>query len=510
MPVYSLLIVDDEPIEREAIRLLVSSAFVDIRIAGEAGNGFEALSLFKACSPDIVMMDISMPGMDGLATIQEMRRTGKVSRYIIVTSYTSFDYARQALRIGVEDFILKPADIAEIKATFQKVKDSLEFERRSEIDSHALERQLSEVKPVIRSDVVRMAMDGKGNGRFGPMLEFLGIESKCAFVFILQYRGLDLDQARVIANKLRQSGLESLYTRKDRDTVVFIVVGTRVATARLDISVPRFISLVLEKQCVEDFKIGAGTVIENMECLSASYKAAYHDFYAKSLGLSIGKFGDDHGIVGLVNAIAEKILDLDQEGLKNEIEKYILHISEMGGTDSDKNREYVNHSIILIKQKVSEKSLSYKFMDQDLARQFATDGGIEQLRQGMELELSNLLDEIAYRRGSLETALPLVALSYIRENFYKAIGLEDLAEHLKVSTFHASRLIKQAAGKNISELITQLRIEKAKSLLEAGEQSIKEITYEVGLNSQHYFARIFKKYTGLTPSEYQAGIPREK
>ena len=101
------------------------------------------------------------------------------------------------------------------------------------------------------------------------------------------------------------------------------------------------------------------------------------------------------------------------------------------------------------------------------------------------------------------SSISVMAVDYIQRNFTEAISLDNLAEKLGISPFYLSKIIKRSTGRNFTDLISELRIEKARELLKT-DLSIKEVTYKSGFNSQNYFSKIFRKYVGVTPTEYKS------
>lgn len=127
---YKLFIVDDESIEREAMRQILSRGMKDVEIVGEAANGNEAIRLTDEWVPDIILMDIKMPGVDGVEAVKIIRKSHPDMKFIMVSAYDTFEYARQVMHEGVKEYLLKPSKREEIVATVQRVIEEVATQRK--------------------------------------------------------------------------------------------------------------------------------------------------------------------------------------------------------------------------------------------------------------------------------------------------------------------------------------------------------------------------------------------
>lgn len=125
----NILIVDDERVERMALRQIIEQGIENIKIVGEAENGRRAIQLAEELQPDLILMDIQMPETDGLAAIREISKRCPAIQYIIVSAYDTFEYARRALRLGVKDYLLKPSRIDTIIETVLNVTNRIREEK---------------------------------------------------------------------------------------------------------------------------------------------------------------------------------------------------------------------------------------------------------------------------------------------------------------------------------------------------------------------------------------------
>src|SRR5699024_6693095 len=125
-----ILIAEDELIERKAMRKFIENNFTDIIVVGEAVNGRKAIELAETIKPDIIFMDIKMPGINGLEAIEEISGKYPAIKFILVSAYDSFDYAKEAMQFGIKDYILKPAKKEEIVKALLRLQQEITSERK--------------------------------------------------------------------------------------------------------------------------------------------------------------------------------------------------------------------------------------------------------------------------------------------------------------------------------------------------------------------------------------------
>lgn len=505
---YKLMIVEDEPLEREAVALLGKKHFSEIKEIRMAENGFEALEIVGKYNPDIILMDINMPGIDGLETIRRMRDRNVQAKFIIITSYNQFEYAQQAIRLGVEDFLIKPADIPTIRRTLEKVMNKIHLESNSEDTKRHLKEQLTDLQPILEGDLVQLIASGADINGLSARFSSLDMNPENPFIFITECGG----DSPVILNRLR-SRLNTMEISFLADLVhgLIVVVLLKRPEMQSHRELTEEISKYLQKNLSCPCTIGVGRPVKRIEKLNISYMEAQnalneavqsnnrfciHEEKKRSdPRISINSYAD---------LLLEKILEQDKDftDLTNHLFSELFFSREDLSSDREQNLFQI---LILIRQKLSDR-LPYLFIEEIFIsfEDFLNSQGNRDLQKNYFLSYLNKMKTIVFRAGeSRQNVIVQKAIDFIRENYHQNIGMDDLAEYLKLSTFHISKVIKKSTGHSFPDILTRYRMNEAIRLIEEGQLSIKEISYKVGYNSQHYFSRIFKKYTGNTPTEFR-------
>jgi two-component system response regulator YesN len=145
---FSILIVEDEPVVRIGLRALIESETKDFHVIGEVEDGEEALAFARRYAPDLIITDIRMPVMDGLALMESLRREGITAAVFVVSGYGEFEYAQQALRAGAADFLLKPVHADSLTKALDRLRDKLQMEKT--IIVHDSKEQLWSLQPCLQ------------------------------------------------------------------------------------------------------------------------------------------------------------------------------------------------------------------------------------------------------------------------------------------------------------------------------------------------------------------------
>ena len=501
---YRILIVDDEKIERNGIRLLLGRQGRNLDIA-EAVNGREALEWLSGNRADILLTDVKMPLMDGIELLERVFCLYPEMKKLIFSGYGEFEYARQAMRFGVEEYILKPVDPEEFRKAMDKLFDALDRERE-EKERKAAEENFFR-KYVLNAVINGVDMDALKRRTEGFSLDFL---DRYRRMMLLETGG---DFFGSVGREL-QEGLEreASGTRFDylnlnpQECVLFFLDEAedwKGLAGRLN--------AFLSQQCGPEQK----SYISVSSGLKDGGQIA--DRYQELELLMENRFYDLEGRIYMAENEAESAEDvrLDDDTLMKQIRqdiraKDILSLKEHCGRlflNYGKNTgfsqiyvKFVFASLLkLLYEAIPEKT--ERELNEEMDRLYRTED-INQVREIMEKNVALLETKLEKETGSVHREVETVK-RYIFSHYGEELGIEQLAEKVYLAPSYLSALFKKETGQNLSKFIKACRMEKARDMLENTHEKIGGISEKVGYPNVSYFCQSFREYYGVSPQRYR-------
>ncbi|MBP2019650.1 two-component system response regulator YesN [Symbiobacterium terraclitae] len=220
-----ILVADDEPIEREALRVLVQRHLPEAEVVGEAGTGTQAVDLAERLHPDVILLDIQMPGLTGLEALHEIRNRCPDTRCVIVSAYDYFHFACEALRLGAADYLLKPVKRDQMVDLLRRLAREIASERQRRQDDLAHKEQLSLVRPLAEAELFRLLISGDCPDRRATLQQFLGVELQAGLCMVLGLtaRSLPPDMPEAERTDLKNRAFQ--YLRSLAHSLCTCVVG---------------------------------------------------------------------------------------------------------------------------------------------------------------------------------------------------------------------------------------------------------------------------------------------
>ncbi|MDG0810759.1 response regulator [Cohnella rhizosphaerae] len=524
-----LLIVDDEQIERDGLQAILRKGFPELDIA-QAKNGKVAVEMAASLQPDLILMDIKMPGMNGLEAIEVISQAQPGIKFIMVTAYDTFEYARSAIKLGVKDYLLKPSKASEIVATVGKAISQIEEERRTAETSKRQEDTLRRVLPVIEADIVtQLLFDHVHEVHLDELVGLLGEGARSgpfAMCVLLPQGAEGLHGS--IREKARQAGggwVGAMYGRhipviafRDparsyrsqalalaRDLLSVADAGMRgVAPSGADLPDSGLSGAGLPGS--GGSFVGIGGVCDSLDQIRQSYQEALiassdptlpvrYRFYADTPALGMARDGIS------AKQWERQFFDRIRLGQWEQIEadvQELLRRSESEGADLLLGQQRALEllwlaSRVLLEMGVETESPLFAVQARDY----------RQLRAETALLLARMRQAFETHQEQVRPDAIQQIKQYVYEHSHEDISLEAIGKRVGLSPFYVSKLFKEQLGVNYIDFLTECRIDKAKKLMGDPGRSLKEITFEVGYHDPNYFSKVFKKMCDVSPTEYR-------
>ncbi len=490
-----IMIVDDEKPIRQWFRFCIEKSSGDYQIVGEASNGLEALNAFEQSHPDLVITDIKMPVMDGFEFIKRLKARAPETDIVILTCYTEFALAREAIKLGAFDYIPK------VEVQDQDILELLERLEQKRREQNSKNNGRKDIFLLLDSP-----KDGMSQEEINDKLLQAGMDltnrTYAVFAVSLSQKLVELDDAFI-----KQTTIGDFLRIKSRLNQWWLlgIINQDLATWEKN----QYIEKLQERLgCA----VGMSQSYTNLDNLPKAFKEAFR-------AMEVCFF---HGPSRLVkdNMQSKEVGNQFQDKIA-ELQKNLLQqVNQGNGT------EILNciASILEYLQNGSAEELRYLRLvcSEILAMLSARVRSAGNGHQIGELDLENLMEKgffVDLQQGVLETSEKLVNLMVIPENNYSAvvkdtlryiqehccegISLHEVASNVHVNPNYLCQLFKNETGENFSFYLTELRLEKAKELLSSSDLKLYEIAEQVGYPNMSYFSRIFKKFTGKTPIDYR-------
>ncbi|GIP31868.1 response regulator [Paenibacillus sp. J2TS4] len=550
---YRLLIVDDVPIIVDGLTdLLLEQERFDAEIY-QAYSGMEAVEILKIHKIDVVLSDIKMPNMEGIALLREIKSQWPGCKVIFLTSYNDFDYVQSALSLGAFDYILKTEEQAKIVRVVSRAIEELEEEFSSKKLVEKAEHHMLMAIPSLQMEFMRSLLYGKRrdherieayfseiqlplHGKDRALLLMARIDSwrdismrpdQELLVYAVQniteeclgpnvaFFAIVYDQSRIVWFIQPKKTDPSVYSEEDRWQRTFYFVKGTLETVqnacRQLLQLP--VSFVLSRQpsewtavsekfdqllslWVQDIGLQSEVLLVEGDRPTPPHLSA--DNVGKAVGFSLQR---------KMQLLGYHLENGEVESFSTELSAVLQSLKYEDIHDFVKMEIYHSVSSILMSY-MNRHGLMHKVINQIPVGKLLNTSEIASW-----VDLADYFQRLAeqilrcQKNGRDESTHIIVHKihEYVQAHIASSISLTDLAEHVYLNASYLSRLYKNVEGIGISEYIASVRNEKAKRLLRETPMQIQEIAKAVGYQSGLAFTRFFKKYNKVTPQEYRNG-----
>ncbi len=535
---YKLIVVDDKADILDGITKLGHWAQMHINVVGKAYNGKDAFDLVQEHQPDVVITDIRMPVMDGLELTSLIKQHYPLTKVIILSGYDDFSYAQQAVKLGAEEYLLKPARIDRIEEAVLRAYEKLEIEKKIREDSILMQQKLIKSLPLLKDDyfiyLVSMPVEHDINeviDRF-RFLE-IGLDIKNFAVLLIEldhYRELfehnnikEVELYKFAVANMAQELMGSCFKcetfRVDDNRIVILI------NYRTDLSLnenktgitdtAESICKSIEKYLDITVTIGIGGLYEDLKdiyysFLEAREAIAYkivlgHNRVICAQDIRINHHQSFHYPIQLENEILSYIKIGALKQIPAQLDKFIESLIGQKDISPSYIKKILRNFVGLISRmtlELPENTEMNRIRDNDFIVEFEKYKTVDEIRNWLYEILCEIAQTVGnMKKSQLEKDIDKAKL-YIHQHFHEDISLQTVSEYVCLSPTYFSAVFKELVGETFIEYLIKARVEKAKELLATGQYKIYEIANKVGYEDRRYFSEVFKKHTGLNPAEY--------
>ncbi|MGV8145748.1 MAG: response regulator [Alkaliphilus sp.] len=529
---YRLMIVDDEQIVQEGIKITIEDSFSDIDIVGMASTGREAIEMSQNVVSDIILMDIKMPGINGIEAIAAIKKRHASTKFIIVSAYEQFDYAKQAVELGVSDYILKPINAKKLVSVIEKVMSEISFERERRKKEITNREKLENLVPILEKGVIyALLLNSDYQKEFNKYRDLLEIKKELAYILVLEFMSGAVDDENIdLRAEIKSDELypkvQNIIKYKCKCIIGPLIINRvtvvvyedvfeheyeqRVAAINLAERIHKSIESIIDQKlqialgsCYSIDKINNSLEEANYTLNKIELEKVLHIYDISESSIIHSEYtyadikADEMGIVQLMEVGSRDVLVDELNSFFRKLEKKFLN------SIVDTKNIIIELMVMVLsnsyRNNLDEPDVGYSTYLSEIKR-FE---GLVQLENWCIRKIVNISEKIQNKKNLHVSKVVTKAIRYIDENYYKDISLDVVSKEVSISPQYFSAIFKDQIGLNFVEYLGIKRIGVAKKLLGEKEYSVKEICYKVGYNDPNYFSRVFKKIAGVSPTEFK-------
>lgn len=516
---YKVLIADDEAIIREGIKCILDWKSLGFSIVAEAANGEQAYQEILSKQPDVVLLDIRMPKMLGLDVIREAREQGFTGKIIILSGYSDFKYAQEAIRYGVQYYLTKPLDEDELEEILFSIKEELDAEN---VSADTREHYLSKARETILKDI----LTSNANLSYANLSELHLLADSYQVLIYEKYSHNTTDAAYRFSDLLR-------VTNQDNNSYDTITIQYHeVILLKGNFAIQKFYDFLeryqrdsrpQENSPLDSLFIAYGKRVSSIQDINGSYLEAYQlltrRFFCEQQQHTIGYDAlpelDNHTFIlsdNLLNEYTNCLFDYLQAFNRNMLAETLTKLQNQlyNAADSIGSiRLFLTDLYLQIKERTNHL---YGTLDIPFPGNAEIIKLIEEKYYLYEIilffteQFELIMSSIG--NSSRDSVLDDI-LHYINHNYSSNITLENIAPLFGYNSSYLGKIFRKKTGENFNSYVDHVRIDHSKKLLETSDLKVYAIAEQVGYRNVDYFHIKFKKYVGKTPAEFRKEMRKE-
>lgn len=534
MSLYRIMLVDDEEEVRKGIIRKIDWEHLGFEVVGDAENGEDALEKIEQLEPDVVMTDIRMPYMDGLMLTARIRQKYPSVKVLIFSGYDDFEYAQQAIKLNVTEYILKPVNVEELSEILDRVRENLNEEIEQRRNVNLLRDSYRSSLPILRelflNDMVRGTADA---GQMEPKLKEYGIdilgarkllvavidmeqeEQTAERILTLHQELIPISVKQLVEDNLKEYCRFSIFNSTAGLTLVLAVDDHNTQTGLIDLlsDICKESKRILEVSIT----IGVGQSCTDLEQIGKSYQSAVDALgYRAIVGGGKPIYINDvepvsRGRLQMTSQEESELIAAVKFGPKEKIETVI---SRLMNRMEDAKVHLRQHQLYMMSIVNCMTRLMQQY-DLNPGEMFNTQEQYKDILTAIQRrdEFENWMTAVACRmnqvlnqeRDNTTKKVIVEAKQYIQDHYQNPeLSVEMICRELHMSPAYFSTMFKKETGQTYIGYLTEIRLGKAVELLNETDDKTYVIAEKVGYQEQNYFSYVFKKRFGVSPTKYRS------
>lgn len=522
-----VVIADDEERICQLIRALIDWEAMGLELAGFAHNGLEAAELAEKLKPDILITDIRMPGISGVELIQRLKEKNSDLEIIVISGYAHFEYAQQAIKYGVGDYLLKPVSKAELTATLEKLRQRICNRREDEQDKEELRRKAEKDVRRMRSGLLQALLDQTDLPlsievlrenyylQVSPgIFQAFWLKMDCAQDSLSDSSALALMEK---AQSVLERGLKSKCFEMVSAVKEFSCVGIMNYARGRQEEIRKILKGCLSQMELQrglfdpvSFSMSAGGAFESPELLQESMKEAsvlIQDRIVKGTGRLLEQRGtlyaarENMAREKYLREIANAVEALSTEQAEQAVKHLLDEVRRMRDVRGREIFELVDSAAEIFSACTQMPERAKRLAE--FRRRYEQCSSTEELFRCLGGFQNEYIEECRAQRENDAVRPVRKAKQYIQNHYSEPITLEEVSEIVGLSSAYFSVLFKKTEGEGFAKYLINVRMEQAKILLRESNISVADICRQVGYNDLKHFTHTFEKAVGVRPATYR-------
>ncbi|RFB17436.1 response regulator [Bacillus sp. HNG] len=530
-----VVIADDEEKVCQLIIGLIDWEALDMQIVGIAHNGIEALDKIKECDPDLIITDIRMPGYDGLEMIRFAQEIKTDLDFIIISGYRHFQYAQNAIKYGVGDYLLKPINKEDFMVALEKMKNRYRKRTEQYDNVERLKMQLKNESFKLRNNLFNELLLDKTHGYKNITIESINENYQFSFqpgtfqIFIVKIdcnyneqlnHAIDIlqEKATQIISSLLKGHCNEMWTFRNGSFLYTIINYDSSIKSTIRNRLKSILDeLIVQGTAFEQFTftVGVGSAFEEINQMWLTFEEARYSIMER-LVIGTQRLIEETPhtrepqrvnelLVELNKPMEAAIEVLDKEGVLQCIANLKTHTSQIDEINGDTIYSIIEQAwnLYLLHMRNNQFISSFDELNKTFKENVSYCSSVDELFTFMSNLMGEFLDIVIEDEKQKETKPIRIAKQYIQQNYMHQISLEEISHIVGFNSAYFSTLFKKISGSNFVDYCVQIRMNKAKELLRETNLSIAVICEQVGYNDLKHFTKTFKKKIGLKPNEFR-------